>query len=209
MLRRSIGVACALFVGIASPAFGQHWDTPTFFSPRPHDDLGVYALKPEIGDWGVVGIWRQSGTINLGVRGGIGSNGDDRTVLIGAELFGPLNLEGVSPLALAWVTGIGASFDGVTSLRIPLGVTVGVPLGPEGGAVLTPYVHPRAALDISTFERVDGDEETDTDFDVDVDLGADLDIAGRWVIRAGYKIGDNDTFGLGFAFRMGRSVEVR
>jgi hypothetical protein len=209
MLRRSIGIAGAFVLAVASPALGQPWDTPTFFSPRPHDDLGVYVIKPEVGDWGVIGIWRQSAGINLGVRGGIGGNSDDRTVLIGAELYGPIAFEGTSPLAFAWVTGIGASFNGVTSLRIPLGVSIGASLGPEGGAVLTPYIHPRAALDISTFERADGDEETDTDFDVDLDIGADLDIAGRWVIRAGYKIGDNDTFGLGLGFKLGRGAEVR
>lgn len=209
MLRRSMGVAGALALAAASPALGQHWDTPTFFAPRPHDDLGVYAIKPEVGDWGVVGIWRQSAGINLGIRGGIGGGSGDRTVLIGAELYGPITLEGAAPLALSWVTGIGASFDGVTSLRIPVGVSVGAALGPEGGAVLTPYIHPRAALDISTFERADGSEDTDTDFDVDVDVGADLELAGRWVIRAGYKIGDNDTFGFGIGFKMGRGAEVR
>ncbi len=209
MLRRSIAVAGACALGLVSPAFGQAWDTPTFFSPRAHDDLGAYVIKPEAGDWGVIGIWRQSGGINLGVRGGVGGDSDDRTVLIGAELFGPLSFEGTSPLAFAWVTGIGASFDGVTSLRIPLGVSIGASLGPEGGAVLTPYIHPRVALDVSTVELANGEEETDTDFDVDLDLGADLDIAGRWILRAGYAIGDNSVFGIGLAFRTGRGVEVR
>lgn len=209
MFGRSTILASVLAMVAAGPVFAQPWDTPSFFSPRPHDDIGVYAINPEFGDWGVIGIWRQSAGINLGVRGGIGSTGDDRTVLIGAELYGPIEIQGARPLALSWLTGIGASFDGVTALRVPVGVSVGVPIGARDGFVITPYIHPRAALDFSTFEDADGDEETDTDFDVDVDIGADLELGTRFVIRAGYRIGDNDTFGIGIGFRTGRGAEVR
>lgn len=209
MLRRSTAITCVLVFAMAAPAAAQNWETPTFFSPRPHDDIGVYLTKPESGDWGVQGIWRQSAGINLGVRGGIGGHSDDRSILIGAELFGPISLEGTERLWLAWVTGIGASFNGVTQLRVPLGVSAGFSIGVEDGAVITPYVHPRAALDIATFETADGDDETDTDFDVDVDLGADLELAGRWIIRVGYKVGGDDVIGFGFAFKTGRGVEVR
>jgi opacity protein-like surface antigen len=208
MLRRSIGFAAALVITAASAAQAQHWETPTFFSPRPHDDLGVYAIKPEGGDWGVVGIWRQSGGINLGVRGGVGGPSGDRTVLVGAELFGPIALN-APPLALYWVTGIGASFNGVTALRIPLGVSVGAPLGTEGGLVITPYVHPRGALDVFAFDNADNEEETDTEFNFDVDLGVDLAITPRFSLKAGYTVGDVSVFGLGAAFRLGRGAAVR
>lgn len=208
MLKRSFGLALCTAVLIAGPVQAQHWETPTFFSPRPHSDLGVYITKPENGDVGVQGIWRQSAGINLGVRGGIGGDSDDRAVLIGAELFGPIELQGADPVAIYWVTGIGASFNGVTSLRIPAGASVGLRLGPEGGFVLVPYVHPRVTFDLVTFEIAD-ETETETEFDVDVDIGADLELAGRWVLRAGYKVGGNDVFGFGLAFRMGRGAEVR
>ncbi len=207
MLRRSIGLAATFVLLAAGPGLAQSWETPTFFSPRPHDDLGAYIVKPDYGDWGVQGIWRQSAGINLGVRGGIGGRSGDRTVLIGAELFGPLSLEGTAPLSLYWVTGIGASIDGVTRLRIPVGVSVGVPLG-SGGTMITPYVHPRVAFDVKTSETANGDE-TDTDIEIDIDIGADFEIADRWVLRFGYRLGSNDVLGIGFAFRVGRGVSVR
>jgi hypothetical protein len=203
MLRRSTLAATALAL-FAAPAFAQSWDHPSFFSPRPHDDLGVYMIKPDIGDWGVVGIWRQSAGINLGVRGGVGGGSGDRTVLVGAELFGPIAFESAAPLAFYWVTGLGASFNGLTKGRIPLGVSAGISLG-EGSTIITPYVHPRFAFEVYTF---DGDNsDTETDFDFDVDVGADIELGQRFILRGGYKIGDVDeVFGLGGAIRVGRGV---
>jgi opacity protein-like surface antigen len=209
MLRRSTLAAAVMAVCTAAPAIAQTWDQPTFFSPRPHDDLGIYAIKPDLNDWGAVGIWRQSGGINLGVRGGIGGGGKgvDRTVLIGAELFGPLNI-GAAPLALYWVTGIGASFDGLTLGRIPAGISAGITFGEGGSAVVTPYVHPRVAFEVYTFDAEDS--ETETDFDVDVDVGVDVELGDRFILRGGYKIGDvQGVFGAGVAIRLGRGAEVR
>lgn len=207
MLRRSAGLAAALVVLTAAAAQAQHWESPTFFSPRPHDDLGVYLIKPEHGDWGVIGIWRQSAGINLGVRGGIGGTSDDRTILIGAELFGPIALN-APPLALSWVTGIGASFNGVTALRVPLGVSIGAPLGTDGGVMFTPYAHPRVALDVLAYD-VGDEEETDTEFNVDVDLGVDISITPQFAVKVGYTVGDRSVFGVGAAFRLGRGATVR
>jgi len=210
MLRRSTLAAAVMAVCSAAPAIAQQWDQPTFFSPRPHDDLGIYAIKPDLNDWGVIGIWRQSGGINLGVRGGMGGGGGgaDRTVLIGAELFGPLYV-GAAPLALYWVTGIGASFNHFTIGRIPAGISAGIVLGEGGSAVFTPYVHPRLAFELETAE-IDGEDETDADLEFDVDLGVDVELGQRFILRGGYRVGDaQDVFGVGIAIRLGRGAEVR
>lgn len=206
MLRRMTGIALGL--ALAAPAAAQSWEAPTFFAPRPHNDLGVYLTFPDGGDVGVVGIWRQSSGINLGVRGGVGGYSDDRSILIGAELFGPVQLSAIEPLALYWVSGIGASIDGTTALRIPAGVSVGMAFG-SGNTVITPYVHPRVAFDLVTFETSDGDDETDTDLNFDVDIGADLEIGDRFIVRAGYTFGSVDVLGLGAAIRLGRTAVVR
>jgi hypothetical protein len=207
MVKRSIAWAAVLVSVIAVPASAQSWETPTFFSPRPHDDIGVYLIKPEFGDWGVVGIWRQSAGINLGVRGGVGGGSGDRTVLVGAELFGPLNLN-TDPVVMYWQSGIGASFDGATALRIPLGVSAGMRLGSEGALLITPYVHPRVAFDLVTFE-VGDEEETDSEVNLDVDIGADLELTRSIILRLGYTVTGGDVFGFGAGFRFGRGVAVR
>lgn len=192
-----------------SGVHAQAWDNPGFFSPRPGDDIGLYVLSPEYGDAGFAGIWRQSGNINLGVRAGIGGRSGDRTVLVGAEFFGPLNLETGTNLLLSWIVGAGASFDGGTWLRIPVGASIGIPLAAGSGFTILPYAHPRVALDVFVSDVGDGEEETDTELNVDVDIGADFELGPSWVIRVGASFGRQDTFGAGIAYRIPRRVLVR
>ena len=205
--RTALLAALAVLVGTA-PAAAQAWDTPSFFAPRAHDDIGVYLVNPDDGDLGVAGIWRQSGNINLGVRGGFA--GDFDVWQLGAELYGPLNLSTGTPLLLSWITGIGASFaDNVTGMRIPLGVSAGLELGEAGsGITIVPYAHPRVVFDLVSVELGD-EEETETEFDVELDLGADVQIGDRWIVRGGVSILDNTTFGVGVAYRIPRGVSVR
>ncbi|MGH7504077.1 MAG: hypothetical protein ACRELX_00425 [Longimicrobiales bacterium] len=204
------GILAFALAAVAGPLEAQAWDTPSFFAPRAHDDVGAYIIKPESGDVGVIAMWRQSGNINLGVRGGIGGDSDGRIILLGAELYGPLPLTTTGlPLLLAWNTGIGAGFDGVTNLRIPLGVSVGVELGQGTGVSFLPYVHPRATFDLSAFERANGEEETETEFNFEIDIGADIQLGERWLLRAGASLAESEVFGVGLAYRIPRPVAVR
>ena len=207
-MNRSLLTALALTVSAAAQATAQAWDAPSFFSPRPGEDIGIYVTKPDVdgSDLGFAGIWRQSGNINLGVRVGIA--GDD-FFTVGAEFYGPLNLLGAeSGLMMSWVGGLGAGFNGVTALRVPVGVSVGVNLG-SGGLNLTPYVHPRVALTLSAYDNAQGEEVTETDIGFDVDLGADAALGQSFVLRVGVTIGETNTFGAGIAYRMSRRIEVR
>src|SRR5690606_29227247 len=111
---------------------------------------------------------------NLGVRAGI--VGDDHFAL-GAELYGPIR--GIeAPILLSWVVGLGGTFNDVTWLRIPAGVSVGVNVD-AGSVRILPYVHPRVAFDYFSFETPGGDE-SDSELNFDLDLGADIDV-GRFV----------------------------
>jgi hypothetical protein len=200
-------LALVFAVGTAAPAAAQiGWDAPSFFSPRPGEDIGLYIVVPDGGDdVGVSAIWRQSGNLSLGVRGGIA--GDQYS--LGAEFYGPLDLLGPqSGLLMAWVLGVGATFNDVTVLRVPLGISAGIGLGAPGGVQLLPYVHPRVAFELAAYDVGDR-EETDTDFRFDVDLGADAVLGQSFVLRAGITFGRFTTFGAGVAYRIPRRVTVR
>jgi hypothetical protein len=203
----------ALLVAVAAqPAAGQQavrptaaWDAPSFMPPRGIDDVGVYVFEPSGGEWGVSGIWRQSGNLGLGVRGGILDIDAtaSRAFLAGLEFFGPL-LAGGLPLDMAWVLGAGGTFyDGGTTVRLPAGVTAGVRLG-SPGFVLVPYVHPRAALAL----WASGDE-SETRFEATVDLGLDLLLGDAFRVRVGAAFGDGNALGAGVALRFARGVAVR
>jgi hypothetical protein len=202
---RSVLAAGLLVILPSAPLAAQVWDSPTFFSPRPPEDIGIYVTMPDGGDTGIAGIWRQSGNINLGVRAGL--NGD--YIHVGSEFYGPLGFLGPdSPILMSWVLGLGASFNGVTLLRIPFGVSAGLTLD-AGGAVITPYVHPRLALDVAIYDT-GNDEETDTDVNLPVDIGADVSLGESFVLKVGATLGDDrTTFGAGIAYRMSRRLIVR
>ena len=209
MVKNTIGAAVVLALALPAAGWAQHWDTPTFFAPRMADDIGAYIVDTEGGDLGLAGIWRQSGNINLGVRAGFGGRSGDRTFLVGAELFGMLvEPDGGRPLAVAWMTGAGASFDGVTALRIPAGVSIGARLG-SGDFAVTPYAHPRLSFDMYTYDLPGGDEETNTELNFDVDLGGELELGESWLLRAAVTIGDREAYGFGLAYRIPRPVAVR
>lgn len=211
---RKSSLLSLLLVAFASPAAAQVWDAPTFFSPRPMDDIGVYVFQSNAprgfdDPLGVVGMWRQSGNINLGVKAGVGDTDNaGETILVGAELYGPLgSLLPNTGLELAWNVGAGAVFgDNYAVFSVPVGVSVGVRLG-SGNVSILPYVHPRVALDIVSVEFA-GDEETDTDGSFAIDLGADVNLGSSLILRLGKSFGDRDAFGAGLAIRWPRGISV-
>lgn len=205
-----IFLTAAAWLATAAPLAAQAWDSPTFFSPRPGEDIGAYLIIPDgDGATGFAGIWRQSGNINLGVRAGLA--GDDN-IQVGAEFYGPVMLAGPgSSLLFSWILGLGAGFDNdETWLRVPVGLSAGVALGGPGSiAVIMPYVHPRLAIDFIAVETSDG-EVTDTELNFPIDIGADAAIGESFVLRLGATFGDGqNTFGAGIAYRMPRRVVVR
>ncbi|MBI4410560.1 MAG: hypothetical protein HY561_12680 [Gemmatimonadetes bacterium] len=182
------------------------WDAPSFLPPRPADELGGYLIDPPAGTWGLVGIWRQTGNLNLGVRGGILDReaADDLGVLLGAEVFGLLVPSGRDlPFDLGWSLGMGATFDGGTFLRIPAGVNAGLRLG-SPGFVFVPYVHPRLALQVFSLN-----DQTEVELGVTTDIGVDLHLGRSFLVRAGAALGDHDALGVGAAVRTGRRVVAR
>jgi hypothetical protein len=202
-----IVVCAATVAGAAAPLSAQAWDSPSFFSPRPGEDIGLYIIDAEgPGDLGFAGIWRQEGNINLGVRAGL-AGGDHFAV--GAEFYGPLDVLGPqSPVLLSWIVGAGATFNDVTWLRVPLGVSIGMDIPTSSSIRILPYIHPRVALDLFAFDTADG-EETETELNVDLDLGADIGLGQQFVLRVGATIGDLDAIGVGVAYKMGRRLVVR
>lgn len=217
-MHKSISTFLILIAVSAAPAAAQAWDSPSFFAPRPGEDIGVFVTVPEeeFGDIGVQAIWRQEGNLNLGVRGGFGGHSDNRSILLGAEFYGNLPVGGTYPINATWILGLGAGFDDdITALRVPLGVSIGTYLG-RGAMRIQPYVHPRVAFDLVAIDT-GGDEETETDFSFAIDIGADLDLSDTWAVKAGYSFAfgpDFDTtfdfypntFGAGIVYRMPRRV---
>ena len=228
MYKRSL-LAVITLLGTAQGASAQKWDAPLFFSPGPHDELGAYFVSSDRccgldNSNGLKLIWRQSGNLNLGVQAGTGDLSNiGESILIGAELYGPLNMIQTSGLSLSWSLGIGGAFgsDDESELSyidfsVPLGVSIGMRLG-SGGTTITPFAHPRISYDVVAItDDITDDEETFSDIGFAADLGAEVSLGQRFIIRAAYTLGsDSDetgkrqAFGIGAALRTPRKVAVR
>lgn len=192
----------ALAVGSAAEA--QVWDAPSFLPPRPGEDVGVYVTWPDGADFGVQGIWRQHGNLNLGVRIGYLDRTFDDAFMAAGETWGGLIDAGADfPVDVSWTFGAGAVFGDFTVFSVPVGLTIGRAL------VLSPltfqvYAHPRLALVAAS----DGNN-TNTDLEGLFDLGADLHLNPEWKARLGVTLGGIDALGVGLAYRFGRGVAVR
>lgn len=186
-------------------AEAQGWDEPSFAPPRPAGEIGGAYIAPDHADWGITAYWRQPGSINLGVRAGYLTDGDNSVISVGSEVLLPVNLGGALPVDVAWVGGLGAGFsDGFTALRIPVGVSIGsaVPLG--SGMELYPYVHPRLGVDFGIT-----DDEFDSELNFLVDVGADLKVGDNLTVRIGRTLADGAAWGIGLSWVHLRPVSVR
>lgn len=207
-MRAIMGVVAGALLA-TSPAAAQAWDSPTFFSSAPPEDIGVFLTFPDGGDVGFMGSWRQGGSIGLGIRAGFTEFGDAGNVLLGAEFYGGLGyLMGGTPLEAAWYSGVGATFgDGADLYRVPLGVSVGMPLGTQGVRI-RPYLLPRVVFDLVVLDDAAGDD-TSTEVDFALDLGADVAVGDRLILKVGSTLTGEQIFGVGLTWRMTRGVAIR
>ncbi|HET9440226.1 MAG TPA: hypothetical protein VFO52_08645 [Longimicrobiales bacterium] len=188
------------------------------------DDIGLYYVRSDresdFGDFedanGLKLVWRQSGNLNLGVHVGTGDlENIGESILIGAELYGPLGaMSSSTGLMMNWSAGIGAAFGDLgnnvdyVDFSVPVGVSLGMRLG-SGSTSIIPYVHPRVSLDVVAV-TVNDVEDTETKVGFAADLGAEVSLGQSLLLRGAATIGeDRGAFGLGLALRMPRKVAVR
>lgn len=199
----------------SSPLAAQtpvEWDAPSFHLPGGEDGYGVYLTFPDdVGAVGAAGTWRRSGEyVDLGVRGGVANTedaaGDDALAFsAGLDLKNELvHAYEAFPLDVSWATGVGVTAvpdRDASVLRIPVGLVVGRRL-PAGDATVTPYAHPRLALD--AFFRDEGPgpgpDGDDTELRLDLDFGVDVRTAEEWSVRFGFTAGRDFTAGAGLTF---------
>lgn len=194
-------VFVALFA--ASSAQAQvAWDAPSFMPPRPGDDIGLYLN--DRGDFGIEGIWRQHGNLNLGLRLGYIDTPGDGIVTVGAETWDLLAAAGTTlPVDVGWTLGVGAAFNGGTTLGVPVGLTFGAPVV-VGRLMLQPYLHPRLGVFLHSVA-----DDTHLDLEGMFDLGVDAVLNENLKLRIGASFGGNDALGVGLAYRWTRGVTVR
>ena len=118
------------------------------------------------------------------------------------------------PLDLMFTVGGGAAFgDGVTLIRIPVGLSLGHTFELEEGMALTPYLHPRVSFDScsSCSSKGRGKSEVSLSFDVGVNYQVNREFAVRLAgsFSGSDLIGTDDTFGIGLNWTPAPLIRTR
>jgi hypothetical protein len=192
MRNRVLAITAALVLAAAGSAEAQIY-TPSYSSPRPASETGIY-LNSGPGNFSAEGLWRRwMGSYDFGLRGGVASV-DNVALLLGAQLRGPVQT--TAPLLLAWT----ADAQGVVGDRSGFGAGFGISVGAlvPGEVTFVPYIHPRVAVvtPLRTGGGGDAGLELLADFGVDVVMRPNLTF--RFALGLG---GPTADFGVGFAWR--------
>ncbi|MFN2398035.1 MAG: hypothetical protein ABR543_05235 [Gemmatimonadaceae bacterium] len=204
----------ALFTGASLTAFvapslarAQAWVYPSFQHPhilRREFNIGVAAA----GDYGttLVGQWREGVSIGTELTFDVGvadpDGGDARALLGGGLAHRLLQYSTEVPIDLLLTAGLYGSFgDNLNIFRVPFGATIGHRFPLEGGAAITPYVHPRVSVDFCGGDGCGGDN---SDVGVAFDIGLDAELTQQLGLRGALTFGgigvfDNDDTGFGLS----------
>lgn len=167
--------------------------TPTYMSPRPSSDLGIY-LNEGPGSFAIEGVLRRDfGGYDLGLRGGVADT-REVAILIGGEYRNLL--AAASPIDIA----LTAAAQGVLQTEGDSGGAfgVGVSFGhtfPADDLAFTPYLHPRLGF-------VAGLGRDELDLELLADLGFDVRLTSNVELRFAVTLADvGADWGIGLAWR--------
>lgn len=207
-VRRSLPIAAfagAALLMASETLVAQAWVYPAFQPPAIVDR--EYQGIISDGDWGGTSLvfqWREGigPRSQFSVDAGIADpDFADARFLIGGGYGYQLNNASQNedmPLDMMLTAGAYGSFgDGLTIIRVPVGVSIGRRFPLDGNLAITPYVHPRAALFFCS------DCADETDMRINFDIGADFEVTQTLSIRGSIMLGgdDEEAFGLGLAWR--------
>lgn len=151
--------------------------------------------------------------LDLGIADRKGS--ESLLMLVGGA-FGQeiLRASGDQPLDLLLTGGVGMSFgDGIALLRIPVGVSIGHTFELDKGMSLTPYVHPRASLDVCS--NCGSRSDSQTELSLNFDLGVNYQVNREFALRVAGAfsgsdlLGTEDSFAVGFVWTPRPLIKTR
>ena len=133
--------------------------------------------------------------------------GSESLLMLVGGAFGQelLRASGDQPLDLLFTGGVGMSFgDGVSLLRVPIGLSIGHTFDLDNGMSLTPYVHPRASIDVCSNcgNRSDSQSELSLNFDLGLNFQVNREFALRvaGAFSGSDLVGTEDSFAVAFVW---------
>lgn len=197
-IARLLAAAAALTVTLAArEGQAQAWAYPSFQPPT----LTSREFNFGIADAGNAGTsilfqWREGFglrsqfSMDIGVADPDGRGLDNVLFLGGQYAYQLAKSSADVPLDFLLTAGAGFAFGNNTTLRVPVGVSIGHRFPLDGTVALTPYVHPRMSLDFCG--GCGGDE---SQIGISFDVGANLELTRVLAIRGTAFFGGSDRFG--------------
>ena len=204
-------LTAAVVLVTAAPAGAQAYAYPSFQAPRITANEYNFGLADAnrttslLFQWRVARATRTQLSLDFGFADIDGAS--DGVLFVGGQFGRQLVTSNASTPFDALFT-LGANFatsDGLSILRVPVGVSVGHRFPLEGGLALTPYVHPRLVIaNCGNCGAAD-----DTDLGLEFDLGADFEFSPQFSLRVSAMFGGgdfmaDDAFGISLAWKPGR-----
>ena len=189
-MRRSLSLFVLMSALVVSQAAAQATGLPSFNAPYrafTRSEIGLVISFPNGGGTAFEGAYRSSsGRFDIGFRGGIFTpgGGGSTTLLVGVEARQRvLSHTADFPLDGALILGVGGAFvSGNSALFVPVGLSLGRRIDPQGSQVsIVPYVQPTGLL-------VAGNGNSD--FLFALGLGADFRLSPRFDARISAGLGD-------------------
>jgi hypothetical protein len=182
-------VALAVFSGV--PAVAQETGTPVYSAPYrafTRHELGISLSSPPHADIGLEGFYGfASGRNDWNLRLGYLDREGDDAVVAGAGFRSRLLTHSDDfPLDGALTVGVGATFNGGTVVRVPIGFSLGRRFNSRSSGIsFVPYLQP---VLLPTF----GSDTSD--FGVALGLGLDMRLGRGFDLRVSGGVGDLEGF---------------
>ena len=117
--------------------------------------------------------------------------GIDNVVFLGGQYAYQLSKANRDvPLDFLFTVGAGLAFGNRTSLRVPVGVSIGHRFPLESDLAITPYVHPRLSVDFCG-----GCSGNESQLGISFDVGANFEVTRVLALRGSAFFGGSDRFG--------------
>lgn len=201
MTKRFTFLAIAVLASRATEA--QAWNYPAFQPPRIESREFNFALADAgsagttlLVQWRELAATRSQFTLEVGIVAP--DLGDNILALGGAYAYQAHRSTPDVPLDVVLTAGAGVGLGRSTTIRVPIGASLGYRFELERNIALTPYVHPRLSADICNNCR----RNDDVGFGINFDVGANLDVTRTISLRAAALFGGGDLFsenGLGIS----------
>ncbi|MEP7382967.1 MAG: hypothetical protein ABI910_14855 [Gemmatimonadota bacterium] len=192
-----LAATAALLTFVAHDVHAQAWAYPSFQAPAITTREFNFGIA-NAGDAGtsLVFQWREGYSPKSQFSFDVGfadpkARGADNILFLGGNFGYQLAKSSADvPLDFLLTGGMGLAFGNKTTLRVPVGVSIGHRFPLDGTLALTPYVHPRVSLDFCS--ACGGD---DSQVGINFDIGANLELTRVLALRGTAFFGGSDRFG--------------